>query len=93
VRQLPVLLGRLSVDPWNTTAAFQVFQSRSDLVAVLAAVRADGGSDGIAAPLQELVDALRAVSDAGVTEQSAGRIRADLAAVGRAVQPACGYPT
>ena len=93
VRALPVVLGRLSAEPWNLVATRQVGQARADLADVLAAVRTDHDPAELTRPLEDLVDALGSAADAGVTEQSAARIGSDLAAVGHAVQPACGYPT
>lgn len=92
VRGLALVLGRLSAEPWNLAATREVGQARAELADVLAAARADGGPAELTRPLADLVDALRSVADAGVTEESADRIGADLAAVGHAVQPACGFP-
>ena len=92
VRALPVVLGRLSAEPWNLAATRQVGQARADLADVLAAARADRGPAELTRALEDLVGALGSATDAGVTEATADRIGTDLAAVGHAVQPACGYP-
>ena len=86
------MLGQLSVDPRDLAAAQRVMQTRTDLADVLAAVRADRGPAELTRTLDDLVGALSSATDDGVTEESADRIGTDLAAVGRAVQPACGYP-
>jgi hypothetical protein len=93
IRLLPAVLGRLSADPLDLAAPDAVLHSRSELASVLASMRTDRAPAAVATPLQDLVDALGSVALYGVDEESADRIRADLAAVGRAAQPLCAYPT
>lgn len=92
LRRLPTSIGTLVAGP-DVEARTQLSQAMRELRTVLADVRAEGGSDGLAAALEELADALGAVVVGPLTEPVRISLSAGLAQVGALAQPACGFPT
>lgn len=88
---LPASIGMLTAGP-DVGARVQVSQVIRELRGVLAAVRADGGHDGLATALDELVRALGAVVDGPLTDPVRGAVTAGLMQVSAQAQPGCGFP-
>lgn len=90
--RLPVSMGTLTART-DVEARTQVTSAARELLAVLSDVRTEGGHDGLATALEDLVGALGEVGSGPLTDRVRGAVAAGLEQVGVQAQPACGFPT
>jgi hypothetical protein len=90
--RLPVSIGTLAART-DVEARTQVTSAARELLAVLSDVRTEGGHDGLATALEDLVGALGEVGGGPLTDRVRSAVTAGLEQVGVQAQPACGFPT
>ncbi|WP_116449997.1 hypothetical protein [Blastococcus litoris] len=86
-------MGVLAAERGNVEAELELATAIDELRDVLEQVEDEGGSARLEAAIGDLVDALAAARDDGVTTAVRDDVAAALDDVGRLVQPVCRFPT